>query len=321
MNQASDKSKSKKIGILCVLAVILLVLLAWAVFGGVPEKMEGPAAESVPGASESVPETVEPTAAETEPVIPVECIDGQIQTPYLTLSYPDALSDNLRIVNSGSSPYTLEFYALLEGKAAQRIFDVAIGEGAAGVVGVFETDAGQLPVGVTVYRFEPDESWNEGEIITIHAMQDGANDLIDQLPLVQEPAQEETPLVADAPEKSNVVNYMKFRTPYCTLQYPAVWKDRVSVEQGEEDVFGIGVYKVRFYGQAESRQKQLLFSVLFGGDEGEQLGTVTNDQNETVSVNIQMEELNLSGWPEEDAAALYAMQEAVNQLIEQLPLD
>lgn len=298
-------------------AVILVALLCLGMGGGEVESTEPPVITTVPSeAAETEEETTAPAEEPKEQMEIIPCVDGEIETPYLTLRYPDALSDHLTVVNSEKDPYTLEFYALLEGKPEQRLFDVCLGENASGNLGTVETASGELPVGMTLYPFVPDENWTEGEINTVLAMQDAANYLVEQLPLVKKSAATETPVVSEVIPEANVVNYMSVKTPYCTLYYPVVWQDQVRVDQVEKET-----YRVRFYGRVDGKGEKLLFSVIFGGDEGEQVGVVTTDQDEKIPVYIVMENLILPGWSEEDAAEIYAMQEAVNQLLGQMPLE
>lgn len=307
----------KKKWILLLAAAVVILLLCLGMGG---EKEDAPVeteassmAAAVTEATEAVEETTEPV---TEPEVQAEtvpCVNGEIETPYLTLYYPDALSDLLVVVKLPGEPYTLEFYALLEGKPEQRLFDVCLGGD--GNLGMVSTVSGEIPVGMTLYPFQPDKTWSQGEVDTVLAMQDAANALLEQLPLVQEPEETGAPVISEIAPDSNVVNYMSFRTPYCTLYYPVTWQDQIRVDQVEKEVC-----TVRFYGRVSGKGEKLLFSVIFGGDEGEQVGALMTDRDELVTVNIQMEELILPGWSEEDQAEIYSMQEAVNQLIAQLPL-
>ena len=309
--------KKKWILLLAAAAAGVVLLLCLGMGGeaenGPAETEASPAAVAVTEATEVAEETTEP---ETEPEAQTEtvpCVKGEIVTPYLTLYYPDALTDHLVVVKLPGEPYTLEFYALLEGKPEQRLFDLCLGGN--GNLGMVSTGSGEIPVGMTIYPFQPDKFWSQGEVDTILAMQDAANTLLEQLPMVQEPEETGAPVISEITPDSNVVNYMSFRTPYCTLYYPVAWQDQIRVDQVEKEVC-----IVRFYGCVAGKGEKLLFSVIFGGDEGEQIGALMTDRDELITVNIQMEELLLPGWSEEDKAEIYSMQEDVNQLIAKLPL-
>lgn len=339
------KTNKKKTGkilwvLLAVVAVVLVLELVLILFlekrEDIPQMKE---TQSTADTSQAEQETGEPTAQDTEAVtvpeeteqeetaasqVPeetvqiVEYVDNTIHTPYFTLYYPEAFADHLVVANISESPYTLEFYAMLEDRPEVRIFDIRLGEDIPGNMGVVQTDAGEIFVDLTFYEFVPGEDWTEGEINTVLAMQDAANDMIEQLPLTEAEGSVPQPELQETAPESSVVNVYSIRTPYCTLQYPVAWKDYLVTEQMEADTDG--VYRVAFYGKVASHEQCLLFTLLFGGDEGNQLGAIMGDDDRFVTVNIQMEELDLSGWPEEDAQILYSMQESVNELISQLPL-
>ena len=80
------------------------------------------------------------------------------------------------------------------------------------------------------------------------------------------------------------------------------------------------IYKVHFYSKIEEMEDNLLFSLYFGGDEGEQIGAIKNDSGNIVPVYLVMNELEVENYSEEQVVLLYSMQEACNELIEKLPL-
>ena len=263
----------------------------------------------------TLPEETEVATVPTEPKATEVYHNGQVQTPYLTLYYPEELADHLVVVKHEGDPFILEFYAVLEDKPEQRLFDVYMGSKANGNMGKMQTDSGVVPVGMTLYTFTFDNSWSEGEINTVYAMQDVANDIMLQFPLVEEPAATEAPVISETTPESSIVKYVDYDTPFCTIQFPANWEQYLELETVDEEI-----YRVLFYGKLEGKEKQLLFSIYFGGDEGDQLGAVLTDAGQYVPVSVEFAELDLSGWAEEDATILYSMQETANQVIEKLPL-
>ena len=314
------KKKSNKIVILIVaLSVILVALLAAVVWleSGLREQAETPV--EVPQTAPMQPQETEvpvPTETTSEMIEPAASEENNpclIQTPYLQLHFDEAFVDLLGVVHTKGSPYLLEFYALLEEKPEQRLFDIAIGEGADGNLGAIQTQQGVVPVSMMIYAFNPDESWNEGEITTVQAMQDVANDLIQQLMEHQAMDGYDGPTISEELPESTWVKYQVIHTPYIDLQYPAVWNDSLLVE--EEDV---DEYWVKFYGQLEERDPILLFSVIFGGDYGEQVGVIPNGEDGFVTVNLMMETLQLDEIAEADAQMLYSMQEDANRIIENI---
>lgn len=275
--------------------------------------------ETIPEIQTEIPQST-PAATVPQGITEIlECVNDQIQTPYFPLYYPDAMADLLVVVKTADEPFTLEFYAMLEGKPEQRIFDVRLSEQVKGNMGVVKTQTGDVYVNVIFYRFDPDDSWTEDEINTVLAMQEAANDMISRLGLEESSSgNEKQPAMEETAPESSVVNMLSIQTPYCTLRYPVRWKDYLVTEQRSNEE--TGVYSVHFYGEIAG-EKYLLFSILFGGDEGEQLGVVPENDKGYITVNVLLAELKMDGWRDEDVQLLCAMQEAVNDLIGQLPLE
>lgn len=331
------KPKKKHSSLIIILVVVLLLevaVLAWLLKN---TYIENDLEDSPPTHVEpletivnSVPSvSAVPTEAETEPeeiqIEPpvirdykvMELINGQIQTPYCTLSYPEGLADLLLVINTSQQPYTLEFYAVMEEKPELRLFDISLGEGSGGNMGKTTTPEGEVPLNVTIYTLTMDEDWTEGEISTAYAMQDVVNDMIEQMAPKNDSAQSEVPVFAEQPAEEASIHNMEIITPYCTMYYPARWSNTMYYDHDDsrEDI-----YKVHIYGRISGSDSQLLFSIYFGGDEGEQLGAVMDSEGKPVPVNLLLNQLELDGLNEDDAALLCAMQEASNQLIERLPL-
>lgn len=317
--------KNKKRGaafkvILIVAAVILLlelVLLLWL------ERKEDPQpTESTPPitTTESPKVPVElPDPVDTELVVPAETVeildfaDGQIQTPYFPLYYSEAFIDLLVVAKTADEPYTLEFYAVLDSRPEQRLFDIQLSQQTPGNLGSVKTENGDVHVNFTFYS-AADDTWADDEINTILAMQEAANDTINQMQLEEPTGQPD--FQKTAPE-SSVRNLLTIQTPGCTLYYPVRWAPYLVTEQTAPSENG--TYCVQFYGKLAGEDKCPLFSLLFGGDEGTRLGIL---QGETqTAVNLLIHPLAADEWDNEDTQILYAMQEAVNDLIVLLPLE
>ena len=302
-------------GLLAVVA-LLLAVIGFMVFS-ILQRQEPEAA--VVETAAAVAET-KATEAETEPVQVevtqpvareyrvVEVREGEIATPYGSLHYPAGLSDHLLVVCTCEDPYTLEFCAVMEGRQEKRLFDIALGEGSGGNLGLALTEAGEVPLNVTIYQLHTDETWTEGELLTAQAMQDAVNELLQQLTPSQEAAEPQN-VVQQQPQEEVTLHNLEFETPYGKLYYPARWTGLVSVSQ---ETTPDGVHRVYFY---EAVEEKLLFAIYFGGEEGEQLGALLGPDEIPVPVNLHMAQLATDA--EED---LFKMQEDANQLIAKLPL-
>ena len=158
------KKKQKKHGPV-IFGLIFVLLVAAAVLTLLLNKanVNAPQTESTTAATESTAatEATEPTAASETVTVPaeedtekpvireydvVELVDGQIETPYCTLSYPEGLAEFLLIINTSQKPYTLEFYAVMEGKQELRLFDISLGEGSGGNMGMVMTSEASAKV-------------------------------------------------------------------------------------------------------------------------------------------------------------------------------
>lgn len=316
------KKKERKHGSLVTALLIVVVVATAAAFVLLrPEKADVEVSQTEPTIvnTEAAEEPVE--VVFTEPVVReydvVELADGQIQTPYGHLNYPEGLADHLLVVNTNQQPYVLEFYAAMEGKQELRLFDIALGEGSGGNMGTVMTPEGEVPLHVTLYELTMDDTWTGGEITTAYAMQDVVNEILNQLIPQPEEASNVAVAVSRQPEERGTVNNLEIETPFVTLYYPARWTNTLHYvhDDSQEDV-----YKVHFYSRLEDKEDQLLFTICFGGDEGEQLGAVMGSDEVPVAVSLIMGDPQLEGWDAVESELVYNMQEAVNRLTERLPL-
>lgn len=307
--------------VLLAVVLLLLAVIGFMIFSILSRQ------EPVQSLGETVAETTEApvTEAATEPAVVevtmpvardyrvVALTDGAIETPYGNLHYPQGLSDHLLVVCTSEEPFTLEFCAVMEGRQELRLFDLAFGEGSGGNMGLAVMENGEVPMNLTIYTLETDDSWTEGEILTAQAMQDAVNELLLQLAPKAETEEAPQTVVRDQPQEEVTLHNLEFDTPYGKLYYPARWTGLVEVTQEETPD---GIYRVYFYGAPEGREGKLLFSILFGGDEGDQLGAIMGPDEVPVPVYLSMAGIENT----EEAGILYSMQEDANQLIAKLPL-
>lgn len=107
---------------------------------------------------------------------------------------------------------------------------------------------------------------------------------------------------------------MTIETQYGSLYYPAEWEDALETSETLENETDSVVFAV-----TADDQEYTLFIVMICDAEGDSVGAVTDDSGQTRNVFIDISELpDLSDLSEEEQDQLYAMQEAVNVLIENL---
>lgn len=314
--------------ILSIVLTMLLALLLWLEFGtkgNETNNKESTALQQTENATSVETTLTEDTTSSeetklTEDTTPAESVltedTGIIDTPYLNLYYDKAFSDYLLVIHNEGPPYRLEFYVSLDGKPDLRLFDIAFGKETDGNLGAIKVDAETIPVNMVIYTFDPDDSWTQDEINTIFAMQEMTNDLIDQLMVYQTLDDYEGPVVSPVVPEQNDAKTTTITTPYCNLYYSSPWTDYLYIEKAEGDN-----YRVFFYGQLADKAPVLLFTIIFGGDSGEQVGAIIGKQSQIVPVNIMLEELDRLGWAEYDMNILYEMQEAINLMLERIPFE
>ena len=318
------------IAILGVVLIGLFGLILWMELGGEdpaigtePQQTMSSEAETT-GSTEATEGTTILTSVPTEPSKPSRpqnLVTGTtvIETPYLTLRYPESFEDILAVVHTPGNPYILEFYTVLEGRSSQRLFDVVLEEGErGGNLGVIESDVGKISASLVIYSFNPDNTWTDGEINTVLAMQEASNDLIEQIMALRVKDEEvEGPVISTETPDPGLADYMAITTPYCTLYYPLTWQAYLQTEHTEK----VDSHHVQFFAKLDNHDKVALFTVMFGGDEGEQVGAILNENGDLITVvNTLMEELDTEGFTEAEMTILYEMQEAINEMISKMPL-
>lgn len=100
-----------------------------------------------------------------------------IETPVVDLNYPEKWKDQVRVEQLEGDLYTVRFFAILEGKEEQHIFDVVFGKTDGLLLGTLE----QTEIYLVYNEIAFDESWSEEESNEIYAMQEDVNCIIEML--------------------------------------------------------------------------------------------------------------------------------------------
>ena len=315
------KKQNKPIWFSAALCVVLVaatsvVLLSCNKENSIEPPVKPSAKIEEPEVTEKLPEYSVIERPDVKQYKVVELVEGQIETPYCTLNYPEGLADLLLVVNTSEQPYTLEFYITMEDKQELRLFDVSFGENFGGNMGQINTLQGEVSLNVNIYELTTDETWSDAEVNTAYAMQDVVNDIINQL-LPENGEKTEVSNVIKQPEVVSTVNNIEIETPHGSVFYPARWAN--NLHYVHDDSQG-DIYKLHFYTKIDGIAEQHLFSIYFGGDEGEQLGAVIGKDRTPVPVYLIMGELQLEGLDDDVVELICTLQEACNQLIERLPI-
>ena len=116
----------------------------------------------------------------------------------------------------------------------------------------------------------------------------------------------------DAPFYSTDEDVFVIKTPYCDLQYPTKWKDKIVITNGERGE----CYVVSFFTSVDENTISL-FDIIFGGDEGSLLGTLEID-NKSINIYIIEHALDLEQYTEEQQIEIGGMNNDVNVIISKL---
>lgn len=109
---------------------------------------------------------------------------------------------------------------------------------------------------------------------------------------------------------------VRVETPWCTLVYPGEWAGALRVDKLEGEV-----YRIVFNAVLQGREAVELFAISFGG-EGAAVGYVKAADGSAVPVVVSSGGVAFDGsWSEEEKATVHSMQEALNDILAQMPLE
>ena len=252
MNTTKKNHKDKWVHLPKALTVVLVICIFFSACG----KPDGEQQPTSP--VESIPEETQ-----TEEIAVKE---GIISTPFGELIYPAQWQEYLIVEKTTVDPYTVSFSAKLEGRDKVSLFDVhfdaLVGEPIGKIVTEYNV---AVPVSVTIFPFNGDESWTQEEVAILQEMQEAVNDLARSLPFPEGENRED--IVID--------------TPYTELRFPAKWEDRLYLEFVEGDP-----YIVEFYGKASGDVKMHLFSIRFAPMLDNSIGAVLTEDGTYMMVAV-----------------------------------
>lgn len=336
MKYARKKKKNGLAVILAVLTVLLILQIGVVVYlmnRTQPKDGDGTASTTLPvvtdastttgeassatepaestGETESVESTGETetteSTKETEPVVTTEATEPadnaeliELETPYCPLYFPGLWEDHLHINPVEEDGYRMEFGCRFEDGTVYPLFDISFGTPNGTALGTV-TGADGKPVQVYIQFYEADGRL-EGDLLkTFHAMQEDANQLISLLPLTENQT-------TGQPGEDILI-----QTPFCNLSYPGQWEKYLHVEHG-----GGKDYAVDFYTRFDADVKIHLFRVKFSSNTETAMMVVKDGNGEPVGVSVEMSEIPGEGLTQDQLDVVYAMQDAMNELLDTL---
>ena len=250
----------------------------------------------------------------------------QIQTEYCDLYYPSRWGENVKIVQTED---TVQFWAVMEGYGLLPLFDIHFDSDEGSFYGMITAEDGtEVPVSLTVYAIEPDESWSQEQCELLYGMQEDLDSLLSKLPIVasgssnaQEDQQasdmtespETAPESSQTEENQQAYGEIEIVTPYGVLRYPDTWKGYLRLNEIEADV-----YTVEFYANVEGHPEQHLFDVQVGSSiAGGVVWYTVNEETVFLNITVLQKELDET-WEEDDADIIYGMLDDINYLLDQI---
>lgn len=233
----------------------------------------------------------------------------EVSTPFGTLYYPGQWDDQVwaEFTQDGEGG-NVTFYGVVGGENVM-LFQVTFGSAGeeAAHVGYVQGNEGSVEISVEMFEPENPEDWNETDLDTVAAMQEGINELLSDL-------KQSSDFTAE-PVTSGQEEDVTVSTPYGDLFVPAQWQDQMDAYTEDR---GSG-YAVTFVGTV-GEHEETLFTVLFNADMDDSLPVGTlNVNGESVSVSVKFEEILMDdAWTAEEADTISAMQESINYILEKL---
>lgn len=182
--------------VIAALIVIAVALVVVILLVGGDSRQEPQSAAALPKLEEPVStENAQPQKTEAEAPAAVDLGEGEemaiqeepdgdvwVETPYCNLIYPFEMSDTLRVesvtVDDGLS---VVFYGGIN-DLEEALYAVHFGAEAGFPVGTLAlADGTEITVRAEIFEIVPEDSWDEGEINTLYAMQECVNDTLAQL--------------------------------------------------------------------------------------------------------------------------------------------
>lgn len=206
-----------------------------------------------------------------------------VETSFCDIKFPSKWENTVKVDVLEQSVETVRFS--MDGVS---IFDITFGKGDT-LLGTLKNGAETTDVYVLFYELDNKDKNYE----TYAKVQDDVN-------VITENLAKDYSFTPGAPLLEDNGEVFEIKTSLLTLQYPERWKDRVAIEVAEKQV-------------SFSCEGTPLFTLYFGGEKGELLGTYDGTELRIVTDKLDREKLS-----SEQFAEYSAMQEDVNVILEGL---
>lgn len=205
----------------------------------------------------------------------------EIKTDYVSLYYPEKWKDSVDIKNTDG---IVSFYAL---PSNTKLFDVLFDKNEGDQIGTILVDGKSVKVCVKTFSIDKDlENYDD-----LSSMQEDVNVILNKL-VTENNLNTEFTVNEVIPDASDV---FEIETPLTKLYFPTLWKNEVDISVKDNAVYF-------------SKDQTKIFDLIFGGTDGDLLGTYNGTQIRVVLYEVEGNDLN-------------GIQEGVNTIIEYLEKD
>ena len=104
-----------------------------------------------------------------------------IETPYLTICYPEQWSQQVRVEVSGNTEVVVRFWGTPSGAEEVHLFDLIFGGEEGDLIGLLTADQAVIPVYVIVNDSVPDPSLSEDAQMEVYGMLNGINVILNNM--------------------------------------------------------------------------------------------------------------------------------------------
>jgi len=235
-------------------------------------------------------------------------------TPVGRLEISEQWKDLLSVEESGGkTPYTAEIYAETD-SGEELLFTVAVGTNGKSPLG-YITDGGKT-FDICVTIASPSlKGWSDEDIHTFHTVQEEVNTIMDQF-RAMDGFRTTRPEAAVEDDTDTTKPFTLLETPVGRLKFPGKWKNSVYADENVSK----GIYKAEVFGETGSGDALLFTVYVNSGRVDSRIGFVPSEDDETMYLDICVEIASppMKGWSAVDQTLVHTMQEAVNDLMDQI---
>lgn len=109
-------------------------------------------------------------------------VESSLETPFITLQYPEKWKDVIRVNHIEGDEYTVEFFGKIGDSEEIHLFDISFGEETANSIGSIKCKDGSVKsINVVTYDFDFSDEWVEERKNEIYSMAEDINIILQNI--------------------------------------------------------------------------------------------------------------------------------------------